>query len=99
MFKEKLQLAILKEIKTGNKNFTRQKLQFSPTLLSEIIFDLVKNRLIADADFYRDGKYDLSTAELTLIGERYLHDHSDILCDYKGLSSINDWLKIDIKRG
>ncbi|WP_158555950.1 YjcQ family protein [Peribacillus glennii] len=92
MNREKLCLAIINELAKGNKRFKHEDLDIELLEMNSAIHFLLRENYISYVDVYINGRYDLSTAEITLKGEQFLKENSQKMETYTGLKGIRDWV-------
>ncbi|MGE7765746.1 YjcQ family protein [Peribacillus sp. NPDC096540] len=94
MNKERVRLAILKELDNGNNTFKHVDLGIEPNALKDAVGFLQEGGYIDGAEVYFTGNYDISNAMIIKKGENYLEDNYLLMKAYKGLKGARDWIKI-----
>lgn len=92
--KERVRLAILKELYNGNNAFKHVDLGIEPKALNDAVEFLQDEGYSDGAEVYLTGNYDISNAMIIEKGEDYLEDNSLLMKAYKGLKGARDWIKI-----
>ncbi|MFD6441637.1 YjcQ family protein [Peribacillus sp. NPDC060186] len=94
MNKERVRLAILKELDNGNNAFKHVDLGIEPNALNNAVELLQDGGYIDGAEVYLTGNYDISNAMIMEKGENYLKDNSLLIKAYRGLKKAREWIKI-----
>ena len=89
---KKLRLIILKELDNGNTDLNSEVLLTNDDTLIKAAEFLEKEELISGVEYYHSPRVDFTDAHVTLKGEKFLKENSNLFKFYKGLKEIKDWI-------